>query len=130
MKKVANNTKQKEKFMKNIKKTFITLSTIFALFTLSSCYTPSPLYGTWNDNLGNKITFISDGTFVAKIFDKYNQPTSYDGEYTVIDNVIVFSTKTGKIINTEWDIRGSLLYLTWTSEENETFALTLYHTAK
>ena len=52
--------------MKNIKKTFITLSTIFALFTLSSCYTPSPLYGTWNDNLGNKITFISDGTFVVK----------------------------------------------------------------
>jgi hypothetical protein len=130
VKKVANNTKQKEKFMKNIKKTFITLSAIFTLFAFSSCYTPSPLYGTWNDNLGNKITFISDGTFVAKIFDKYNQPTSYDGEYTVIDNVIVFSTKTGKIINTEWDIRGSLLYLTWTSEENETFALTLYHTAK
>ena len=64
--------------MKNIKNTFITLATIFTIFTLASCYTPSPLYGTWNDNLGNKITFISDGTFVAKILDQYKQAITYE----------------------------------------------------
>lgn len=116
--------------MNKLKNTFITLATIFTVFTLASCYTPSPLYGTWNDNLGNKITFISDGTFVAKILDQYKQAITYEGEFTVIDNVIIFSTTSGKVINTEWDIRGSLLYLTWTTDDYQTLSLTLYHTAK
>ena len=116
--------------MKNNKRAIITLLTIFTILILSSCYTPSPLYGTWNDNIGNKITFISDGTFTAKILDQYGQEISYDGDYTVIDNVLIFNTQSGKVINTEWDIRGSLLYITWTIKDNETISLTLYHTAR
>ena len=115
--------------MKNRKKALITILIIFTILILSSCYTPSPLYGTWNDNLGNKITFITDGTFTAKIFDHYGQELSYSGDYTVIDNVLIFSTQNGKVINTEWDIRGALLYLTWT-KDSETLYLTLYHTAR
>ena len=48
-----------------MKKIFLSLLFIFAMMFIASCYTPSPLYGTWSDNSGNKITFISDGTFVA-----------------------------------------------------------------
>lgn len=116
--------------MKSNKKLIISLLTLITIFTLSSCYTPSPLYGTWNDNLGNKITFISDGTFMAKILDSNKITVSYEGEYTIIDNALIFNTSSGDIINTEWDLRGSMLYLTWTTKDKQIISLTLYHTAK
>lgn len=112
-----------------MKKFFVLVLPILVLFGLSSCYTPSPLYGAWADNDGNSINFVSDGTFVAKVNTTFEGTVVYQGSYTVIDNVIVFSTDSGHTINTEWDIRGSLLYLTWTADSS-TSNLTLYHTAK
>lgn len=107
------------------------LAAVAALF-LSACYEPSPLYGKWADNYGNQITFISDGTFVAKIFtsDVDESAVTYQGDYSVIDNVLVFSVSDGNSINTEWDIRGSMLFLEWAVSENRTKQLTLYHVSK
>lgn len=111
--------------------------TLFAcasiLFTLSSCYTPSPLYGTWADNDGNKITFISDGTFSAKVYTSTDSSgdavsETYSGTYSVIDNVLIFTFESGSSKNTTWDIRGSILYLTW--YEDSELSLTLYHTSR
>ncbi len=116
--------------MKNIKKTlkWLIFSELILLF--AGCYVPSPLYGTWADNNGNKISFVSDGTFVAAITDlNTKEKTVTQGDYTVIDNVICFSTTDGVSINTEWDIRGSMLYITWT-KGGVTNVMTLYHISK
>jgi len=118
----------------SMKKFFILVLPIFVLFGFISCYTPSPLYGSWADNDGNKITFVSDGTFVAKIVkssdeSQKNESITYQGSYVVIDNVIVFATDSGITVNTEWDIRGAMMYLTWTAE-GITKNLALYHTSK
>jgi len=104
---------------------------LLLLLGLSSCYLPSPLYGTWSDNDGNKIQFIDDGSFSATIKDSDNKLISYSGEWTVVDNVLIFSIKGDSTYtrNTEWDIRGAMLYLTWTAN-NTTKMLTLYHTAR
>ena len=107
------------------------LAATILLILLASCYTPNPLYGTWTDNDGNKIQFIDDGTFTATIKDSENELISYSGEWTVIDNVLMFTIKGDATYtrNTEWDIRGAMLYLTWTANNN-TRVLTLYHTAR
>ena len=106
---------------------------IAGLFTvlLSACYTPNPLYGTWSDNDGNKIQFIDDGSFTATIKDSDNQLVSYSGEWSTVDNVLIFKIKgdSSYTRNTEWDMRGAMLYLTWTANNNIKM-LTLYHTAR
>ena len=109
---------------------------VFALLTLLtcaivSCYLPNPLYGTWTDNDGNKIQFIDDGTFSAMIKDSDNKLVSYSGDWTTVDNVLIFTIKGDSIYtrNTEWDLRGAMLYLTWTANNN-TKMLVLYHTAR
>lgn len=118
---------------------------ITAVFTLllslfvTSCYEPSPLYGTWADNNGNKISFMADGTFVATVYDSFgevaNNGLPFQGSYSVIENVLVFTyqpdgeTKTCSM-NTEWDIRGAMLYCTWTINNDDTQKLTLYHISK
>ena len=78
---------------------------------------------------GNQITFNNDLTFSATIYDSNNTKQMYDGTYNVIENVMVFAMSDGRSINTEWDIRGSILYLTWT-DGNSTEKLSLYHIAK
>ncbi|MGP1530668.1 MAG: hypothetical protein ACTTI5_00570 [Treponema sp.] len=116
-----------------MKKIFLSLLSIFALMFIASCYTPSPLYGTWSDNSGNKITFISDGTFVAKVKDQTDKFVNYEGDFSTIDNVLIFSYQADGVsrsMNTEWDIRGSMLYCTWSFDGNQTVKLTLYHTAR
>jgi len=109
---------------------------ILVLFTLifESCYEPSPLYGNWADNDGNKISFILDGSFVATVYNRtLGKNVVYEGNYTVIDNVIVFSYTgddgSSGSMNTEWDLRGSMMYLYWTTA-SETKLLTLYHVSK
>lgn len=114
--------------------------TLLLSFIVTSCYEPSPLYGTWADNDGNKITFINDGTFNAYVLDSAGDKVNYSGDYTVIDNVLVFNYTSSKFdgsfsTNTEWDIRGSMLYLSWTYTDatlgvKQTVNLTLYHIAK
>ncbi len=113
--------------MKNFK--VIVLAILFGTFVaalFSACYQPSPLYGSWADNAGNKISFTSDGSFTATIVDSEKNKQTYSGSYTVIENIISLSKDDGSI-NTEWDIRGGLLYLTWTDSYGEQINLTLYH---
>ena len=118
-----------------MKKLNIFISAIFVSIwvLLASCYTPSPIYGTWADNSGSKITFTDDGSYTATIVTQAEDgqiKTNYSGDWSVIDNVIVFTKDSGGSINSEWDIRGSMLYLDWTDDEGTKQALTLYHVSK
>jgi len=116
-----------------MKNTLKTLSILFlAAVVFVSCYTPSPLYGTWTDNDGNKIQFRDNGEFSATIKNTSDVSITYEGDWKTIDNVLIFniSGDTEKYSrNTEWDIRGAMLSLTWTAG-GSTRILTLYHTAR
>ena len=123
-----------------MKKTFIAFFTsVFLSVFLVSYYTPNPLYGTWADNNGNTFTFQADYSFTAKV-SMNNKNYSYTGTWQVLDNVISFAvqsvsvnggeeTSVSKTIISEWDLRGSILYISWT-EENISHIMTLYHTKK
>lgn len=113
--------------MKNLKSIFFVIAIISLLAAcLASCYQPSPLYGAWSDNSGNKISFADDGSYSATIIDSNQSKHTYSGSYAVIENVITFSKDDGSI-NSEWDIRGGMLYLTWFDSYGEAIRLTLYH---
>ena len=118
------------KYTNVIKRFSVVAALIFTLLFIS-CYTPNPLYGTWTDNEGNKIQFIDDGTFFASIRTSETDIAIYEGDWSCVDNVLVFHIKadTAYTRNTEWDIRGAMLYLTWTAN-GSTKMLTLYHTAR
>lgn len=117
--------------MKTSRKIFITSIIILITSLFISCYTPSPLYGTWADNDGDKIIFMDDGTFSATIIGTDESSTLYSGAWTVIDNVLVLNIQgdNAAVRNTEWDIRGALLYIEWTAN-NTTKTLKLYHIAR
>ena len=125
----------KKGFMKNMKGYKIGAVVLAAVFAVSmfmaSCYLPNPLYGTWADNEGNKIQFVDDGSFSAKIKDSNNNIINYEGSWATVDNVLIFNIKgdTAYTRNTEWDIRGALLHITWTSNQNIA-QLDLYHIAR
>ena len=72
--------------MKKIRVLFYILTAMF----FAGCYDPSPLYGTWADNMGDKITFISGGGFVCKIKNSNDEYITYNGDYSVLDNSITF----------------------------------------
>lgn len=117
--------------MKKFKNTIfaLILGTMAAAFfgvLCASCYQPSPLYGAWSDNAGNKISFADDGTYSATIVDTNGDAQNYSGDYAVIENIISFSKNDGSI-NSEWDIRGGILYLTWYDAYGESISLSLYH---
>ncbi len=97
---------------------------IFSLL-LFSCAEPSPLYGTWADNNGDQIMFMSDGTYTATITDQYHNSIPSDGTYSVLLNALSLTSSSGRTLVTEWDIRGNMLYLTWL-ENGENIGLTLY----
>lgn len=103
---------------------------VLCLAGLCSCYSPNPLYGKWSDNNGNSITFNPDLTYSAKVFDYGNNAQNYSGNFNLIENVIVFTNDDGTAINTEWDLRGAILYLDWTDSTGYTKSLTLYHVSK
>lgn len=111
---------------KLIIKIALTLTLCIGLF--SACYAPNPLYGKWADNNGNTIVFNPDLTYSATI-SVNGISRSYDGDYSSIENVMVFTRDSGSI-NTEWDIRGSIMYLTWTDSNGQSAHLSLYHIAK
>lgn len=106
------------------------LLTIGLLFT--SCYTPSPLYGTWADNSGDTLKFFDDGSFSGVVLGSEGNSETYSGSYSVIDNIIVFLFKEPATDqkNVEWDIRGAMLYLDWTCMDGTTKVLSLAHTAR
>lgn len=106
----------------------ITLALTLIMNFFGSCYTPNPLYGKWADNLGNTITFNPDLTYTAKI-SVNGIVQQYSGSYSCIENVLVFQ-RDDDSMNTEWDIRGSIMYLTWTNQNAQTTSLSLYHIAK
>lgn len=115
--------------MKNTKKICFAVLISTLMLIISSCYTPSPLYGTWTDNDGNKIMFMDDGSFSARIVDSSGTSTNYEGAYTVIDNIISFKITTPSAFTrvSEWDIRGAILYVRFEGQDK---ALILYHTAR
>lgn len=117
--------------MKNIKIKLTTMTLAFiatTILSLASCYQPSPLYGTWSDNKGNKLILSSDNSYTAIIIDTNGNTTNYSGSYTVLENIISFSRTDGNM-NTEWDIRGGILYIKWLDSSGKEINLTLYHTA-
>lgn len=128
----------KRNFAKTVFRIFFSLCAIFSALVLFSCFTPSPLYGTWSDNLGNKITFSDDMSYTAIIVVDRNvidedysiaETETFSGSFAVAENVLSLSTEYGLVV-TEWDIRGSILYLDWTvpKKYGETIKnLRLYH---
>lgn len=112
-------------YKKKITFSFMAIALLSFAAMFQSCYAPSPLYGKWADNPGSSITFVADGSYTASIISN-GAKTQYSGTYTVVENVIVFSKSTGTSINTEWDIRGSILYLTWTDDNGSSQRLELY----
>lgn len=135
-----------QKSLKGLIKVGFCAVALVAVLVVTGCYEPSPLYGAWQDNSGNTIRFVEEGKqFTAKIFYKdindLVKNKDYQGTYSVLENTLTLSyTNTADpsdsgSMNTEWDMRGSILYLTWTSklsstEEPETVVLTLYHVSK
>ena len=131
--------KMKRKFSRTVFRIFFSLCVIFFVLVLFSCFTPSPLYGTWSDNLGNKISFFDDMSYTAIIATDRdvdadsnvlkNKTETFSGSFSVAENVLSLSTEYGLVV-TEWDIRGSILYLDWTMPQgySETIKnLQLYH---
>lgn len=87
-------------------KKFVFLTVLIAGFALfSSCNDPSPLVGKWSDN-ENSISFTSEGTFTLK-----TATTTRDGTYSAINNVLVLDFSDDQRILSEWDVRGSMLYI-------------------
>ena len=131
----------KKNFAEKICRTFFSLCGLALLAAFFSCYTPSPLYGTWSDNLGNKLTFLADNSYtsiisIESVYDEdgkllSNEAETYEGSFSVVENVLSLSTEYGLIV-TEWDIRGSILYIDWTmpseyQDSGEVKHLKLYH---
>lgn len=111
---------------------FILVAGLFInLFAFSGCYTPSPLYGTWMDNAGNTVRFQSDGSFSAKVKTS-SSLASYEGTYIVLDNCLIFEVEnsSSKLVISEWDVRGSMLYVYWKDSDSDTVSLTLYLISK
>lgn len=101
--------------------------TLLAVLLLASCATePNPLVGAWADNRGDTLTLMADNSFMAKITNSYNQAVNTEGTYSVLLNVITFTTTSGHQRVTEWDIRGNMLYINWTDDGGNTTPLTLY----
>lgn len=95
----------------------------------TGCAAPSPLYGTWSDNQGNKISFVDELSYTATVVDSSGTSVSYSGSYSVLLNTLVFNKNSGGTVVTEWDIRGNIMYLNWVDADNETKALSLYKTS-
>jgi len=102
---------------------FLVLGIVCAL--LVGCVEPSPLFGTFADNQGNRISFFEDGTFNAKI--QSNGQKNYEGNYNVLRNVMTLTcTSETLTVVSEWDLRGNILYINWPREDDTILALGLY----
>lgn len=118
---------------KKSKKIFVRQALFFtgvflAVYLLAGCADPSPLTGTWADNRGDQIMLMADGSFSAVITDSTGLSVRSEGSYTVLLNAITFTTAAGHQVVSEWDIRGNMLYLTWTDTVGNPISLTLYKT--
>ncbi|MGP1586833.1 MAG: hypothetical protein ACTTHG_00645 [Treponemataceae bacterium] len=109
-----------------ILKSVTILGLIALMCCIFSCPGASPIIGKWADAAGNSIVFEKDGTFTANIKDSTNKLVASTGSFTVKQNVMIFETSDGTTILTEWDIRGAMMYLTWTDRYAVNKAMTLY----
>ena len=101
-----------------------------ACLLCAACTEPVPLYGTWSDNRDNTFSFYEDGTFSAKVTAPDGSKTVYEGNYSVLLNVLTLSCTSVELrVVTEWDIRGNLLYLDWVNEDKVSLSMTLYKIA-
>lgn len=106
---------------------FLALGICAACLFCASCVEPTPLYGTWSDNVGNTFSFFQNGTFSSKVSGAGQLTATYEGNYSVKLNALTLTcTNVDLQVVTEWDIRGNMLYLDWTSEDGERRAMTLY----
>jgi len=112
---------------KNGKKFFsFALGVFCLLWTATACAEPSPLYGTWSDNRGNRLSFFEDNTFSAKIITN-GIDIDYEGSYLILLNSMTLTcTNVTLTVVTEWDLRGNMLYLDWPRDDGTTASLTLY----
>lgn len=109
------------------KKNLLLILVFTLLLIITSCTTPSPLIGSWADNAGNTIKFAEESQFTASILDSTDTVVAYSGTYTVNLNALIFEIEdTSAIILTEWDIRGNIMYLTWTDSDGVNKALSMY----
>ena len=109
-----------------IKLTMLAAFAAAAVF-LVSCREPSPLYGSWADNRGNTLSFFDDDTFSARIVRSGRPSENFNGNYSLLMNVLTLDCRNVELrIVTEWDIRGNILYLTWTSADGEAMQLSMY----
>ena len=91
----------------------------------TSCTEPSPFYGTWADNRGNTFSFFDDNTFSARVTRSVNTDV-FDGNYSILLNVLTLDCTNVELrVVTEWDIRGNILYLNWTSADGSLVSLAL-----
>lgn len=114
---------------KTIEKLMAVLALLFVVGIFTGCYEPSPLYGKWTDSQDEYINFISDGTFVARINLNTNESKIIQGDWSTVDNVLVFTPEDSDSFPTEWDIRGSILYVDFVYK-NVKYTLKLYHVSK
>jgi len=108
---------------------FPTLGMGLACLIYTACSAmPSPLYGTWADNMESNVSFFDDGTFNAKIIAE-NYKADAEGNYSVLRNVLTLirpvNNKTQTMV-TEWDIRGNILYFVWTTEDGKYIEMRLF----
>jgi len=109
--------------LKREKLFFLVLGVVCLLCT--ACMEPVPLYGTFMDNKGNKISFFEDGTFNAKVVTE-DGSFVYEGNYSVLLNALTLvCTNVTLQVVTEWDISGNFLYLDWTDEKGNLYPLRL-----
>jgi len=114
----------------NSKKKYLIIAVLMAaLLSLSSCYAPSPLYGTWMDNNGTTLKLMNTMDYSMKYVNSQGLKADEQGTWAVQDNVINFTTSSGVVVS-EWDLRGAILYLTWKDNTGTTINMQLYHTAK
>jgi hypothetical protein len=99
------------------------------LFSVISCTEPDPLYGRWQDNGGSSFTFQDSGAFTANVLNPIDKKfQEFTGFFSVSKNSLSFkiTTPEARTLVTEWDIRGSMLYLDWADKEGVSHLMTLY----
>jgi hypothetical protein len=102
---------------------------MLCLVGFTACPEPIPLYGTWADSQGSTLTFEQDDVFGGDIIDSGTGITTvFKGSYTVLLNALTINCTDPYVLRvvTEWDIRGNMLYITWTNGAGVSTPLTLY----
>jgi len=117
----------KQNFFIKMGRAFALPALSFAALLVLSCQEPVPLHGQWADNLGDRMAFYDDGTFSASVTDPGTKTQAdYEGNWKMLLNSLTLSIPSNNLtMVTEWDIRGNMLYLQWTTATGPV-SMTLY----